>query len=70
MPIALTDQQLEHVTAAARHIPPFQRSRFLRRIAVLLRGRNFDDGDVHRACRTAAAEMQRSQAGRIIAAVH
>ena len=48
-PIGFSDSQLNHVTAAARQIPPFQRGRFLRRIVKLLRGKSFGDADVHRA---------------------
>jgi hypothetical protein len=65
-PIGLSDSQLNHVTAAAQQIPPFQRGRFLRRIVKLLRGKNFGDADVRRAAQVAAREVRRSRPGRLM----
>jgi len=63
-PIGFSDSQLDHVTAAAQQIPPFQRGRFLRRIVNLLRGKSFGDAEVHRAAQAAAQEVRRNRPGR------
>ena len=64
-PIGFSDSQLNHVTAAAQQIPPFQRGRLLRRIVKLLRGKSFGDAEVHRAAQTAAQEVRRNRPGRV-----
>jgi hypothetical protein len=56
-PISLTDDQLSAVMQAAEPLPPQDRSRFLRRVASLLRGRELGDGAVSRAARQAQAEL-------------
>jgi hypothetical protein len=49
-PLALTDQQLAAVMAAAGPLPVHARDGFLQRVAELLRGHDDPgDGDVHRA---------------------
>jgi hypothetical protein len=64
-PIALTDSQMVCVQDAARHIPPWQRSAFLERLAELLQGNGYWRWQVHRACRAAAAETVRKRSGRL-----
>jgi hypothetical protein len=49
-PIALSDSQIAQVMATGRQIPRGLRDSYLRRIAELLRDRDFGDGDVYRAC--------------------
>jgi len=63
-PIGFSDSELNHVTAAAQQIPPFQRGRLLRRIVKLLRGKSFGDAEVHRAAQAAAQEVRRNRPGR------
>jgi hypothetical protein len=58
-PIALADQQLEIVKAAARHIRPDDRCAFLNAIADALSGREIGDGEVARPVRTALASATR-----------
>src|SRR5262249_45896538 len=63
-PLRLTDEQLEQVMQTAAPIPPDLRHDYLRRVADQLRGPEFGDGEVYRACRAAAKavmwNMQRS----------
>ena len=59
MPIGLTDQQLELVKAAARHISPAARCQFLQAIANELRGCEIGDGAVGRAVKLALASADR-----------
>jgi hypothetical protein len=47
--IAFTDAQLEQISAMATQIPRRLRDAYLRRVVELLHGRDFGDGDVHRA---------------------
>jgi len=49
-PIRLTDAQRQQVMASGYHLPRALRRSYLERVAELLRGRDFGDGDVHRAC--------------------
>jgi hypothetical protein len=49
-PIALSDSQLAQIMTTGRQIPRRLRPNYLRAIAERLRGRDFDDGDVYRAC--------------------
>jgi hypothetical protein len=49
-PIALSDSQIAQIMTIGRQIPRSLRSDYLRAIAERLRGRDFDDGDVYRAC--------------------
>jgi hypothetical protein len=53
-PLRLTDEQLNQVMATAAPIPPDLRGEFLQRVADQLRGSEFGDGEVYRACRAAA----------------
>jgi hypothetical protein len=66
--IAFTDAQLEQISAMAAQIPRRLRRVYLERVVQLLNGRDFGDGDVHRAARAAAAEIthgpRRALAGR------
>ena len=55
--IAFTDAQLQQVMTAACQIPRALRRRYLQRVSELLDGRDFGDGDVHRAARAAAGEI-------------
>jgi hypothetical protein len=55
--IALTDAQLQQVMTAAYQIPRALRRRYLERVSELLNGRDYGDGDVHRAARAAAGEI-------------
>jgi hypothetical protein len=50
MPLALTDSQMTDVLTVGRQIPRALRDLYLRSIAAALAGRDFGDGDVHRAC--------------------
>ena len=56
-PIAFTAEQLDQITAAAQHVPRHLRDAYLRLIAEALAGRDFGDGDVHRAIVNAAREF-------------
>ena len=51
--LALTDAQLDQVMRIAGAIPQDRRGEYLQRVADQLRGRDFGDGDVFRACATA-----------------
>src|SRR5262244_2661311 len=53
-PLRLTDEQLNQVMRTAAPIPPYLRDDYLRRVADQLRGPEFGDGEVYRACRAAA----------------
>jgi hypothetical protein len=55
--IAFTDAQLEQISATATQIPRRLRDAYLQRVVQLLNGRDFGDGDVHRAARAAAGEI-------------
>jgi hypothetical protein len=55
--IAFTDSQLEQIRMTAMQIPRRLRDAYLRRVVELLSGRDFGDGDVHRAARAAAGEI-------------
>jgi hypothetical protein len=55
--IGFTDAQLEQIRTIAAQIPRRLRDAYLRRIAEVLNGRDFGDGDVHRAARAAAGEI-------------
>src|SRR5262245_8605537 len=63
-PLRLTDEQLNQVMRTAAPIPPHLRGDFLQRVAEQLRGSEFGDGEVYRACRMAAKavmwKMQRA----------
>jgi hypothetical protein len=54
-PIALTDSQLDVITAAAQPLAPQDRGAFLQAVAEALQRREVGDGLVARAC----AEVQR-----------
>jgi hypothetical protein len=56
-PLALSDAQIATVMTVARGLPRRLRDNYLRHIADLLRGRDFGDGDVHRACTAAFREI-------------
>src|SRR5262245_26458660 len=53
-PLRLTDEQLNQVMRTAAPIPLHLRDDYLRRVADQLRGLEFGDGEVYRACRAAA----------------
>src|SRR5262249_36325220 len=53
-PLRLTDEQLNQVMRTAAPIPLHLRDDYLRRVADQLRGLEFGDGEVYRACREAA----------------
>src|SRR5262249_38106556 len=53
-PLALTQEQLEQVMRTEAPIPPELRGDYLRRVADQLRGSEFGDGEVYRACKAAA----------------
>ena len=55
--IRFSDHQLEQISAMATQIPRRLRDAYLQRVAQLLNGRDFGDGDVHRAARAAAGEI-------------
>ena len=55
--IAFTDAQLEQIRMTAAQIPRHLRDAYLQRVVQLLNGRDFGDGDVHRAARAAAGEL-------------
>jgi hypothetical protein len=48
-PIALTDQQLDAVMAAAKPLQPADRGPFLEAVAAALQGREIGDGTVYLA---------------------
>jgi hypothetical protein len=56
-PIALTDAQLTRILTAGRYIPTALHDTYLQRVAQLLRGREFGDGDVARAVALASREI-------------
>jgi hypothetical protein len=56
-PLALTDKQLTRLLEAGRFIPSRLHQEFLERIAGLLRGKDFGDGDVARAVALASREI-------------
>src|SRR5262245_32066015 len=53
-PLRLTDEQLNQVMRTAAPIPLHLRDDYLRRLADQLRGLEFGNGEVYRACRAAA----------------
>src|SRR5262249_18406619 len=53
-PLCLTDEQLNQVMLTAAPIPLHLRDEYLRRVADQLRGFEFGDGEVYRACWAAA----------------
>src|SRR5262245_58145639 len=53
-PLRLTDEQLNQVMRTAVPIPLDSRDEYLQRVADQLRGPEFGDGEVYRACRAAA----------------
>src|SRR5262249_8811185 len=53
-PLRLTDEQLNQVMRTAAPIPLDRRDEYLQRVADQLRGSEFGDGEVYRACRAAA----------------
>ena len=53
-PLRLTDEQLNQVMRTAAPIPLYLRDEYLQRVANQLRGLEFGDGEVYRACRSAA----------------
>src|SRR5262249_5453714 len=53
-PLRLTDEQLNQVMRTAAPIPPELRDDYLQHVADQLRGPDFGDGEVYRACRAAA----------------
>jgi hypothetical protein len=55
--LAFTDAQIKQITTTAVQIPRRMRDAYLRRVVELLNGRDFGDGDVHRAARAAAGEI-------------
>jgi hypothetical protein len=58
--IAFTDAQLEQIKMTAAQIPRHLRDAYLQRVVQLLNGRDFGDGDVHRAANAARnAVLQR-----------
>jgi hypothetical protein len=59
MPLALSDEQLGAIVAAAQPIAPVDRAAFLEAIAAALRGRVIGDGSVY----LAIAEAQRRYRG-------
>ena len=66
--IAFTDAQLQEIRTTAAQLPRRLRDAYLQRVVQLLNGRDFGDGDVHRAARAAADEIMHgpppAQAGR------
>jgi len=55
--LALSDQQLADIRAAAYLLPRALRSAFLQKLAARLAGRDYGDGDVHRAAHAAVHEL-------------
>jgi hypothetical protein len=62
MLLRFNDEQLAQIRAAAQPIPWALREAYLQRIAMLLSGRPFGNGDVQRA----AAQAQRELIGIVI----
>jgi hypothetical protein len=56
-PLALSQSQLDQVMQTAGPIPPDLRDAYLLLVARTLSGRDFDDGDVYRACTAAAKSV-------------
>jgi len=56
-PLALTDNQMAELRTVIERVPYKHRREFLERVAEQLRGRDFGDGDVHRAAVAAAREI-------------
>jgi len=52
--LRLTDEQLNQLMRTAAPIPLDRRDEYLQRVADQLRGSEFGDGEVYRACRAAA----------------
>jgi hypothetical protein len=63
--IAFTDAQLQQIRMTAAQIPRRLRDAYLQRVVQLLNGRDFGDGDVHRAARAAAGEILHGASPRI-----
>jgi hypothetical protein len=59
-PTSLSDDQLFAVMQCAEPLAPHDRSRFLNRVADLLRGHELGDGMVSRAARQAQGELFRA----------
>ena len=57
MPLALSQDQLRQVTETAHAVPYTLRAEYLQRVSELLAGRDFGDGDVHRAVIAAARQV-------------
>ena len=55
--LRFTDEQLDQLRAAARPIPWALRQAYLERIAALLSGQRFGNGDVQRAAAQAQREL-------------
>jgi hypothetical protein len=55
--IGFSDTQLEQIRMIAAQIPRRLRDAYLQRVVQLLNGRDFGDGDVHRAARAAAGSV-------------
>ena len=55
--IALTDTQLETLLTIAGQVPRDLRNAYLVAVAELLHGRDFSDGDVHKAALAARAAV-------------
>src|SRR5262249_269312 len=68
-PLRLTDEQLNQVMRTAAAIPLHLRDDYLRRVADQLRGSEFGDGEVYRACRAAAKAVMWSMQSAINEAV-
>jgi hypothetical protein len=61
-PIALTDDELQNIMAAASPLPPWQRDQFLNAVAAALKGRDLGPGLVHRI---AIEEQRRPHCARL-----
>jgi hypothetical protein len=59
MPLRLTDNQMNMITAAAEPLQPGDRGPFLERVATLLNGHELGDGVISRVARQAQAEFFR-----------
>jgi hypothetical protein len=55
--LVLSDEQLAQIKAAAQPIPRALRETYLERLAALLVGRQFSNGDVQRAAAQAQREL-------------
>jgi len=55
--IAFADAQLEQIRMTAAQLPRRLRDAYLQCVVQLLNGRDFGDGDVHRAARAALGEI-------------